>query len=119
MSEIICGMPNPAQGRLLCNFPPLHTGQHSWEAAAVAPPSAPPEPEAVETPHGITIGHPEAICDACGGPNIVWHAPNELWNRAMPNDGIVCPLCFVVAARKSGIDLVWCLAPAVYDGAGE
>lgn len=71
-----------------------------------------------ETPHGHEVGHPEAICDRCGGPNIVWYAPNELWNRAMPDDGIVCPLCFVVAARVVGIDPVWCLAPAVYGERG-
>jgi hypothetical protein len=64
-----------------------------------------------ETPHGITVGHPEAVCGRCGGPNIVWYAPNDLWSRAMPGDGIVCPLCFVVAARAVGIDPVWRMAP--------
>lgn len=67
-----------------------------------------------ETPHGIQVGHPEATCERCGGPNIVWHAPSELWNRAIPEDGILCPLCFVVAARAAGIDEIWRLQPADY-----
>lgn len=74
--------------------------------------AAPPPGEGRETPHGIERGHPEERCTRCGGPNIVWHAPSELWNRAVPEDGIICPLCFVVAARAAGIDAITAATPS-------
>lgn len=56
--------------------------------------------------------HPEDYCQRCGGPNVVWFAPNELWNQVMGSgDGIVCPVCFVKAAERVGISAVWCVTP--------
>lgn len=51
-------------------------------------------------------GHPEAICQRCGGPNPIWHAPSDLWNRVMggPN-GIVCPTCFILLSVPHGLGL--------------
>lgn len=61
----------------------------------------------------IPDGHPEAICERCGGPNVVWFAPNDLWNRVIGSpEGIVCPRCFVLAAEAKGIDEIWSLAPS-------
>lgn len=56
----------------------------------------------------------EAICERCGRDNIVWYAPNDVWNRVMPDDGgILCPVCFVQAAEQAGIaPTVWRLIPA-------
>ena len=47
--------------------------------------------------------HPEAFCGRCGRPNVTWFAPSEVWNRAVPQGGILCPVCFVQAAEKAGI----------------
>jgi len=51
--------------------------------------------------------HPEAFCQRCKRPNIVWFAQSELWNRVMRQpgvtEGIVCPVCFVQAAERAGI----------------
>jgi hypothetical protein len=56
--------------------------------------------------------HPEDVCQQCGGPNIVWFAPNEIWNRVMLDGGILCPICFVQRAETEGIKEIWRLAPA-------
>lgn len=55
---------------------------------------APPQPEL-----------PELICERCGGPNVTWFAPNEVWNRVVgsPN-GIWCPGCFISHAEANGFD---------------
>lgn len=49
--------------------------------------------------------HPEATCQECGGPNTVWSAPNDIWNRVMgsPN-GIVCFDCFVRRYRAAPLE---------------
>ncbi len=48
--------------------------------------------------------HPEDYCHRCGNPNIVWHAPNSLWNRVIVHKpSILCPVCFVIEAEKSGV----------------
>jgi hypothetical protein len=60
--------------------------------------SAPPP-----SPARIEPTHPEAFCDRCGRANAVWFAPSEIWNRAVPNGGILCPVCFIAAAEKAGI----------------
>jgi len=52
-------------------------------------------------------------CRRCGGPDVVWFAPNDLWNRVngSPN-GILCPTCFVRTAEERGVvPTVWCLSP--------
>jgi hypothetical protein len=56
--------------------------------------------------------HPESVCQDCGGANVVWFAPNDIWNRVVgsPN-GILCPRCFIVRANRAGIDARWSVAP--------
>jgi hypothetical protein len=55
----------------------------------------------------------EAICQACGGPNIVWFVANDLWNRVMPDEGgILCPVCFALAAERHGLATRWKVEPA-------
>jgi hypothetical protein len=46
--------------------------------------------------------HPENRCQQCGGRNIVWHAPSEVWNRYARTDEILCPICFALRAESSG-----------------
>lgn len=61
------------------------------------------------------IEHTEAICQRCGGPNIVWFAPSPLWNAVMrggsingdEEHGIVCPICFAALAEERGIATCW------------
>jgi len=65
---------------------------------------------------------PEATCRRCFSPNVIWHAPNELWNRVMRKDGegsepyggIVCPTCFIRLAVMDGVDAIWQLQPVDY-----
>lgn len=64
-------------------------------------------------PAALRPPHPEDHCHRCGGPNVTWHAPNDLWNQVMPDDGIVCPLCFIKAAADAGISTPsWRLGPS-------
>ena len=48
----------------------------------------------------IEPDHPEAFCERCGGANVCWHAPNDLWNRVARRPGqrdlMICPRCFVL-----------------------
>ena len=56
----------------------------------------------------------EAICQECGGPNVVWFAPNPIWNLAVDNERqlILCPVCFVVRAEARGINpTAWVVSP--------
>lgn len=46
---------------------------------------------------------PESMCERCKGPNVVWFAPNDLWNRVAPELGILCPICFIREAESKGI----------------
>lgn len=64
--------------------------------------------------------HPEDRCQDCDGPNVVWRAPNEVWNEIMTRvdksnprgEGvIVCPRCFALRAERSGFLAVWELTP--------
>ena len=62
--------------------------------------------------------HPEAKCDDCGRPNVVWFAPNEIWNKVIrPNgevetDPMLCPTCFIRRAETSGIEATaWKVEP--------
>ncbi len=56
--------------------------------------------------------HPEAVCNRCGCPNIVWHVENTLWNRVHKNYSILCPICFVQLAESIGvIPPSWLLIP--------
>lgn len=49
--------------------------------------------------------HPEDHCDKCGGPNICWFAPSELWNKVVADrHNILCPICFVKLAEATGFD---------------
>lgn len=56
--------------------------------------------------------HPEASCDDCNGPNVVWSGPSELWNAVCRPEGyltepMLCPRCFMVRAEKMGSEGVW------------
>lgn len=69
-------------------------------------------PEAYEA--GILRGremakHDESRCQKCYGPNPVWSADNELWNRAMGNEGgFLCPRCFIDTFEAvTGERIVW------------
>lgn len=62
--------------------------------------------------------HPEQTCEKCGGSNIVWFAPNELWNaHAMAKGfGILCPVCFVNLAEADGFrPTAWKVQPESYE----
>jgi hypothetical protein len=68
---------------------------------------APPEQNAV-----IERGHPEATCEDCGGSNVVWFAPNGIWNRVCRPEGyerdpMLCPRCFAIRANRLGICGAW------------
>lgn len=57
--------------------------------------------------------HPEDFCDECGGRNIVWSAPNDVWNQVTghPAGLILCPVCFVRRADAAGFRDCWTLVP--------
>lgn len=54
--------------------------------------------------------HPEDFCDDCLMPNVVWCAPNKLWNRVIRAHGengpdpMLCPTCFIKRAEAAGIN---------------
>jgi hypothetical protein len=53
---------------------------------------------------GDVTEHPEARCQECGGPNIVWSAGNYLWNYVVGGpDGILCIPCFTRAAARKKV----------------
>jgi hypothetical protein len=57
--------------------------------------------------------HPEDYCHKCGGPNVVWFAPNTIWDRAVRDanePGILCPTCFIQLAEAAGFYGVWKVA---------
>jgi hypothetical protein len=55
-------------------------------------------------------------CQRCGGDNICWHAPSDLWNAVMRDETgidlfqIVCPQCFADIAEAQRGPLIWTLA---------
>jgi hypothetical protein len=65
----------------------------------------------------IEPGHPEAICDDCGGQNVAWLAPSPVWNAVVRTanpevaDPMLCPTCFILRAEKAGMDKVWMVIP--------
>ena len=63
----------------------------------------------------IEAGHPEAVCEDCGGHNVSWYSPNALWNkivrRADKGDPMLCPRCFILRAEAMGISEVWEVSP--------
>ncbi len=62
--------------------------------------------------HLSNEAHPEDFCQECGRPNIVWFAPNELWNKIVgSSDGILCPTCFAKRAEKITGKIVWRFEP--------
>lgn len=66
----------------------------------------------------IANGHPEATCDDCGGKNVIWFAPSEMWNKvARRPDGepMLCPRCFILRAEAMGIHEVWMVTPDLRD----
>ena len=40
-------------------------------------------------------------CQECGWPNVVWYTSHDLWNRVMPDEGILCIPCFIAQAERS------------------
>jgi len=44
-------------------------------------------------------GDGDLRCQRCGHPNVVWYADNETWNQVMPDDGVLCILCFIAKAE--------------------
>jgi hypothetical protein len=49
-------------------------------------------------------------CQGCGRPNIIWYTDSELWNRVMPDDGVLCLGCFIHRAEAFiGVGSVWYL----------
>jgi hypothetical protein len=62
-------------------------------------------------------GHPEDRCERCGGANVSWFAPSDIWNRAVRavtggEDVMICPVCFIKAAEAAGFDkAAWRVAP--------
>lgn len=70
----------------------------------------------------IAADHPEAFCDDCKGPNVVWFAPNNLWNKVVRKvdkpDPMLCPRCFILRAEAMGIRESWVCSvaePRVYN----
>jgi hypothetical protein len=61
--------------------------------------------------------HPEAFCQECHRPNAAWFAPNEIWNAVSPDDGILCPVCFIRKAESAGFTGAWKLQPEFYESA--
>ena len=58
------------------------------------------------------LGPAESACEACGGPNIIWFAPNDLWNAYAGNYCILCPICFARRAESGGLrPTAWVLRP--------
>lgn len=59
--------------------------------------------------------HPEDYCHLCGTRNVkAWHAPLDLWAAVrdqFPPSGIVCPQCFTEAVERTGLVVVWSVAP--------
>ncbi|MDP9113881.1 MAG: hypothetical protein M3O20_09375, partial [Acidobacteriota bacterium] len=50
------------------------------------------------------VGHPENMCQECGGPNPVWFAPNHIWNQIVGSEaGMLCPVCFIKRADSKGL----------------
>lgn len=65
--------------------------------------------------------HPEAKCQKCGNDNVVWFAPNELWNKVVDDKtAILCPVCFVKMAEAKGIKPTgWLLQEEPKNGSEE
>jgi hypothetical protein len=66
------------------------------------------------------MNHPEDTCEQCGKQNVVWFAPNWLWNEVVrkPNntDPMLCPSCFIILADQLGFSTgVWKVEQVHYD----
>jgi hypothetical protein len=46
-------------------------------------------------------------CQSCGRPNPVWFTDNDVWNTVMPDDGILCPTCFMLKADDAMGQPIW------------
>lgn len=51
--------------------------------------------------------HPEDYCNDCNNKNVIWYAPNELWNKLCKREEIICPFCFQERAKKAGIKIIF------------
>ena len=85
----------------------------SWEAVEKMILSTPPS--SLCGMAVVPVGHPEAVCHDCGGANVVWFAPNNLWNQVVRKsnkaDPILCPRCFILRATAAGICDAWTVLP--------
>ena len=55
----------------------------------------------------------ESVCEWCDGKNLVWTAPNELWNEVIGDSfSFLCPNCFMkLAEAKKIYKPVWTVSP--------
>lgn len=66
------------------------------------------------------VPHPEDSCKKCDRPNVVWFAPNELWNKYVRDNneqGILCPVCFIQLVEQGGMHPTWSVAPRDWNAA--
>lgn len=120
--------------------PAAHAENMQWlkehEAERLVKPPQPSDSNAAIAPAAASLAalrdeaHPEDFCEKCKRPNIVWFAPNELWNKAVRAAGepeILCPVCFVQLVEAMGANYIWQVVPQDYSatrpsreaGAGE
>lgn len=64
--------------------------------------------------------HPEDYCHRCGGRNVTWYAPQDIWQEAVKYQlqrgisGICCPSCLVqMHEAATGERLIWKFQPDV------
>lgn len=87
--------------------------QKRWEGWQARARSSPPESTRTAN------SHPEDFCQQCGGPNFVWFAANDVWNKVIPERvGVLCPRCFAERAKRVGFGVAWELVPQREPAAG-
>ena len=62
----------------------------------------------------------EETCEQCGGKNVCWFSPSDIWNavarRADGTDPMLCPNCFIQMAETAGYDKdAWKVVPEFGD----
>jgi hypothetical protein len=64
---------------------------------------------AVESVASASIPQREGICGDCHQEYVTpWFAPNDLWNRVVPDRvAMLCPNCFLTRAKIAGFDSSW------------
>lgn len=90
-----------------------------WDALLARSAQDQGEAAGYRQPSTLTPERSEKVCDACGGHNPVWYAPNPIWNLAVGGPeakydpgGFLCPVCFIARAESSGlVPTAWLLRP--------